>query len=42
MSYSTQDITQLQKSLAPEVYGGLDLDIVPERFRTELGDGSVL
>ncbi len=42
MSYSTQDITQLQKSLAPEVYGRLDLSIVPERFRTELGDGSVL
>ena len=42
MSYSTLDITQLQKSLAPEVYGNLNLDIVPERFRTELGSASVL
>lgn len=42
MSYSTRNISKLQKTLAPEVYRNLDLDIVPERFRTELGDGSVL
>lgn len=42
MAYSTHDIVGLQKSLAPTVYGPLDLSIVPERFRTELGQNSTL
>lgn len=42
MAYSTHDISRLQKTLAPSVYGPLDLDIVPERFRTELGENSIL
>lgn len=42
MSYSTQEISQLQKSVAPTVYGDLDLNIKPERFRTELGDNSTV
>lgn len=42
MAYSTHDITQLQKSIAPSVYGAIDLDQTPERFRTELGEKSSL
>lgn len=42
MSYSTHDIIGLQKSIAPKVYGDLDLTITPERFRTELGPNSTL
>lgn len=42
MSYSTHDIIQLQKTLAPTVYGPLDLTLVPERFRTALGENSII
>lgn len=42
MAYSTHDIIGLQKSIAPSVYGPLDLTIHPERFRTELGENSIL
>lgn len=42
MAYSTRDIIGLQKTLAPSVYGNLDLDITPERFRTELGANSIV
>jgi len=42
MSYTTHAISQLQKTLAPSVYGPLDLDIQPERFRTELGSNSTV
>ncbi len=42
MAYSTQNISQLQKTIAPSVYADLDLDIVPERFRTELGENSIV
>ncbi len=41
MGYSSRNISELQKSLAPEVYGPLDLDLTPERFRTELGATSI-
>lgn len=42
MAYSTHDITALQKSLAPTVYGPLDLDQKPERFRDTLAPTSSL
>lgn len=42
MSYSTHEISQLQKAIAPSVYGPLDLDLVPERFRSELGANSIV
>ena len=42
MSYSTRDVSQLQKTIAPAVYGDVDLDITPERFRTELGENSIV
>ena len=42
MGYSTREISQLQKTIAPDVYGPLDLDITPERFRTELGPNSIV
>lgn len=42
MTYSTRDVSQLQKSIAPTVYGELDLDMTPERFRTELGENSII
>ena len=42
MTYSTRDVSQLQKSIAPAVYGALDLDITPERFRTQLGENSII
>lgn len=42
MGYSTRNISELQKSIAPTVYGPLDLDISPERFRTELGANSTV
>ena len=42
MSYSTQEISTLQKTIAPSVYGDLDLDIEPERFRTQLGENSII
>ncbi|MEZ5507922.1 MAG: hypothetical protein R3F38_18950 [Gammaproteobacteria bacterium] len=41
MGYSSHNISELQKTLAPSVYGPLDLDITPERFRTELGANSI-
>ena len=40
MSYSTRNISEMQKSVAPELYAKLDLNIQPERFRTELGETS--
>lgn len=40
MSYSTNNISELQKQIAPSVYGEIDLDIQPERFRTALGENS--
>ncbi|MDX1694470.1 MAG: oxygenase MpaB family protein [Ketobacteraceae bacterium] len=42
MGYTATDIISLQKSLAPAVYGDLDLTIQPERFRTELGENSIV
>lgn len=42
MGYSTKEISKLQKEIAPSVYGELDLDIQPERFRTELGENSIV
>lgn len=42
MAYSTHDIITLQKTLAPSVYGPLDLERTPERFRRELGPKSSL
>lgn len=42
MGYSSRNISALQRSLAPKVYGSLDLDITPERFRTELGPNSIV
>lgn len=42
MAYSERNITELQKRVAPRVYGGLDLNITPERFRRELGSNSIL
>jgi len=42
VTYSTRDVSQLQKSIAPAVYGALDLDITPERFRTQLGENSII
>jgi hypothetical protein len=40
--YTTTDIIGLQRQLAPAVYGALDLDIDPERFRRSLGAHSIL
>lgn len=40
MSYSSRNITEMQRTIAPSVYGSIDLDIQPERFRTELGENS--
>lgn len=42
MGYSSSDIITLQKTIAPKVYGDLDLTITPERFRTELGANSII
>lgn len=42
MAYNAKDITKLQQSIAPEVYENVDLSIIPERFRTELGANSIL
>jgi hypothetical protein len=42
MSYSTREISRLQKAIAPATYEELDLDITPERFRTELGENSII
>lgn len=42
MAYSERNISEMQKRVAPRVYGNLDLDIVPERFRSELGESSIL
>jgi len=42
MGYSSTDIINLQKTIAPSVYGDLDLTITPERFRTELGENSII
>ena len=42
MGYSETNISDLQKSVAPDVYTNIDLDLQPERFRTELGKNSKL
>lgn len=42
MAYSERNISEMQKRIAPRVYGNLDLDIAPERFRSELGENSIL
>lgn len=42
MAYSERNIIELQKRIAPRVYGPLDLGITPERFRHELGENSIL
>ena len=42
MAYSTHDIINLQKTIAPSVYGELDLTLAPERFRYELGEKSIV
>jgi hypothetical protein len=42
MSYSERNVSAMQKRIAPRVYGDLDLDITPERFRRELGENSIL
>ncbi len=36
MAYSTHDISNMQREIAPEVYEKIDLDIQPERFRTKI------
>lgn len=38
MAYSRYDVSEMQREIAPEIYGNLDLDSVPERFRAEIGD----
>ncbi len=40
MSYSSRNISELQVAIAPKVYGDIDLNIQPERFRTTLGENS--
>ncbi|MCG8673031.1 MAG: DUF2236 domain-containing protein [Pseudomonadales bacterium] len=42
MGYSATNIIELQKLIAPAVYGDLDLSIEPERFRKEPGDNSIV
>jgi len=42
VTYSTRDVSKLQKTIAPAVYGELDLDCTPERFRTKLGENSIV
>ncbi len=42
MSYSERNISAMQKRIAPRVYGPLDLELTPERFRSELGENSIL
>jgi len=42
VSYSAHEVSKLQKDIAPAVYGELDLDMTPERFRTELGENSII
>ncbi|OUS24749.1 hypothetical protein A9Q99_23430 [Gammaproteobacteria bacterium 45_16_T64] len=42
MSYSTRDVSELQQSIAPDVYASLDLGITPERFRRKLGANSII
>ncbi len=36
MAYSRYDISNMQREIAPEIYNNIDLDAMPERFRTEL------
>jgi hypothetical protein len=36
MAYSRLDISTMQKEIAPEIYNKIDLDFMPERFRTTL------
>ncbi len=36
MAYSRYDISNMQRDLAPEIYNQIDLESMPERFRTEL------
>lgn len=36
MAYSTREVNEMQRAIAPAVYGALDLDIEPERFRTRI------
>lgn len=42
MGYTATNIIELQQQVAPSVYGDLDLTIKPERFRTALGDNSIV
>lgn len=36
MAYSRTDVSDMQREIAADVYGKIDLDITPERFRTEI------
>lgn len=38
MAYSSTDIKEMQREIAPEIYNDIDLDITPERFRTDIRD----
>lgn len=38
MAYSRYDVSNMQREIAPEIYGNLNLDSIPERFRTEIGN----
>ncbi len=40
MSYSTRNVSEMQRAIAPSVYQDLDLELQPERFRTTLGENS--
>jgi len=35
MAYSRLDISNMQREIAPDIYNNIDLDFMPERFRTE-------
>ena len=36
MGYSRRDVSAMQREVAPAIYGKLDLDKMPERFRTAI------
>lgn len=36
MAYSSNNIKEMQREIAPEIYNHIDLDITPERFRTTI------
>jgi hypothetical protein len=36
MAYNALDISSLQREIAPDIYNNINLDIQPERFRTEV------